>query len=75
MKKRVLAALLGICMLAGAAGCGEKGAKPIYSASRAEEEYKEPEQENPAGGEDGGASKEISREMLREGINSFAYDM
>lgn len=75
MKKRVLAALLGICMLVGVTGCGEKETKPIYSASQAEQDYQEPEQETPTGSESGGASEEISVEMLREGINSFAYDM
>lgn len=63
MKKRGMVALLVFCMTLGIAGCGQQKVKPVYTVSRTEADFEE--QESGAGQGD----------VLRNGINHFAYDM
>lgn len=66
MKKGFLSLLLGICMITGLAGCGEKKniPEPAYDIDNEEEEYtwQEPVIQG-----------DVS--VLRTGVNAFAYEM
>lgn len=76
MKKRGLAALLGICMLAGIVGCGKSEVKPVYTVEQAEKDYVEPGGgQGNTGAENGTGQEEQEPGTLRDGINQFAYNM